>query len=137
MEKEYKNKVYFEFTIRGYEDITCMLGITPSKVYIKGEPMNPRIVIKAEQNGWRIKNPLDEYTSFEEQLEAMLDLLEPKIDILKPLSEKYECEFSLAIFIFNRNESTPWVHLTKRYNDFIRKVEVEFDLDLYCPPDDE
>ncbi len=71
----------------------------------------------------------------------MLDFLEPKIDVLAPLSKKYECEFSLAIFIMNRNESTPWIHLDKRYNEFIKKfikkVDVEFDIDLYCPPDDE
>ncbi|MCO6565440.1 MAG: DUF4279 domain-containing protein [Apibacter sp.] len=138
------NELYFEFIIRGYndithEDITRMLNIKPSKIYIKGKPMNPKMKILAKKNGWRIDNPLANKSLFEDQLNAMLDLLEPKIEILQMLSKKYGCEyeFSLAIFIYNRKESTPWVHLTPRYNEFIRQIEVEFDLDLYCPPDDE
>jgi hypothetical protein len=138
------NELYFEFIIRGYndithEDITRMLNIKPSKIYIKGKPMNPKMKILAKQNGWRLNNPLANKSLFEDQLNAMLDLLEPKIEILQMLSKKYGCEyeFSLAIFIYNRKESTPWVHLTPRYNEFIRQIEVEFDLDLYCPPDDE
>ncbi|CVK16209.1 protein of unknown function (DUF4279) [Apibacter mensalis] len=138
------NELYFEFIIRGYndithEDITRMLNIKPSKIYIKGKPMNPKMKILAKENGWRLNNPLANKSLFEDQLNAMLDLLEPKIEILQMLSKKYGCEyeFSLAIFIYNRKESTPWVHLTPRYNEFIRQLEVEFDLDLYCPPDDE
>jgi hypothetical protein len=138
------NELYFEFCIWNYEDITHeditkLLNINPTMIYIKGKPMNPKMKILAKKNGWRIDNPLDNKSLFEDQLNAMLDLLEPKIEILQMLSKKYGCEyeFSLAIFIYNRKESTPWVHLTPRYNEFIRQVEVEFDLDLYCPPDDE
>ncbi|CVK16193.1 protein of unknown function (DUF4279) [Apibacter mensalis] len=138
------NELYFEFFIWGYddithEDITKLLNINPTMIYIKGKPMNPKMKILAKKNGWRIDNPLDNKSLFEDQLNAMLDLLEPKIEILQMLSKKYGCEyeFSLALFIYNRKESTPWVHLTPRYNEFIRQIEVEFDLDLYCPPDDE
>jgi hypothetical protein len=144
MEKLDLNNMYFDFCIWNYEDITHeditkLLNINPTMIYIKGKPMNPKMKILAKKNGWRIDNPLDNKSLFEDQLNAMLDLLEPKIEILQMLSKKYGCEyeFSLAIFIYNRKESTPWVHLTPRYNEFIRQVEVEFDLDLYCPPDDE
>jgi hypothetical protein len=144
MEKLDLNELYFEFCIWNYEDITHeditkLLNINPTMIYIKGKPMNPKMKILAKKNGWRIDNPLDNKSLFEDQLNAMLDLLEPKIEILQMLSKKYGCEyeFSLAIFIYNRKESTPWVHLTPRYNEFIRQLEVEFDLDLYCPPDDE
>lgn len=144
MEKLDLNNMYFDFCIWNYEDITHeditkLLNINPTMIYIKGKPMNPKMKILAKKNGWRIDNPLDNKSLFEDQLNAMLDLLEPKIEILQMLSKKYGCEyeFSLAIFIYNRKESTPWVHLTPRYNEFIRQLEVEFDLDLYCPPDDE
>ncbi|CVK16164.1 protein of unknown function (DUF4279) [Apibacter mensalis] len=144
MEKLDLNNMYFDFCIWNYEDITHeditrMLEITPSIVYVKGQRIRPNIPRLSKQNGWILKNPLDNKSLFEDQLNAMLDLLEPKIEILQMLSKKYGCEyeFSLALFIYNRKESTPWVHLTPRYNEFIRQIEVEFDLDLYCPPDDE
>ncbi|MGM5631399.1 DUF4279 domain-containing protein [Apibacter raozihei] len=144
MKKEYKNKIHFDFSIWNYEDITHkeithILRIIPSKVYVKGERINPENPKISKQNGWILKSSLDKYVSFEDQLNVMLDLLEPKIEELQMLSEKHKCEFefSLAIFILNQNESTPWVHLNKRYNDFIRKVDVEFDFDIYYPPEDE
>ena len=74
------NELYFEFIIRGYndithEDITRMLNIKPSKIYIKGKPMNPKMKILAKKNGWRIDNPLANKSLFEDQLNAIFDLL--------------------------------------------------------------
>ncbi|PWG82123.1 DUF4279 domain-containing protein [Pararcticibacter amylolyticus] len=52
--------------------------------------------------------------------------------LFKPLCEKYECEFSCALFVyFGNGESTPWVHLNSRYNKLIKELDIEFDIDLY------
>lgn len=137
------NEVVLEFCIWDYDDISCdqiteMLGITPSRVYIKGQPMNRNFSARlAKKNGWRMGSTLEKYASFEEQLNNLLDILESKIQILKPICEKYYCEFSCAIFIrYNNDESTPWVHLNERYNKLIRELNIEFDIDLYCLPNE-
>jgi Domain of unknown function (DUF4279) len=70
--------------------------------------------------------------SFEDQMNSLLDIFEPRVEILKPLCSKYDCEFSCGLFVYRDNgESTPSVHLNGRYNNFIKELNVEFDVDLY------
>lgn len=138
-----KNEIYLDFRISGFEDITHdsitkMLGIYPTKVYVKGQRKNPQKtdgVALFKINTWILNSPLDKYSPFDAHLNALLDILESKIDLLKPFCEKYYCEFSCALFIYYDNEeSTPWVHLTSRYNELIKKLKIEFDVDIYCLP---
>ena len=81
---------------------------------------------------------LDKYVSFEDQMNAMLDIIESKIELFRPFCEKYYCEFSCAIYIrYDNDESTPWLHLNARYNRLIKKLNIEFDVVLYCLPNKE
>lgn len=81
--------------------------------------------------------PLSRYSSFDEQMNKMLDIIEQKIDLIKPLCQKYYCEFSCAIFIcYDNGESTPSIHLNSRYNRILKDLDIEFDLDLYCLSND-
>lgn len=115
------------------EDITKTLGIKPEIIYKKGQQKNPNSISLAKNNGWIMGSSLDKYTSFEEQMNALLDIIEAKIDKFKPLCNKYYSEFSCAIFIrFENGDSYPSVHLDKRYNKIIKELNIEFDLDLYC-----
>jgi hypothetical protein len=137
-----KNEVFLDFCIWGFEDITVdyitqTLGIQPTKVYIKGQKKNPKFTAVAKQNGWRMDSGLGKYASFEDQMKTILDIIESKIDLFRPFCEKYYCEFSCAIFIrYDNNESTPSVHLDARYNRLIKELNIEFDVDLYCLPND-
>jgi len=138
-----KNEIILDFCIWDFnditpDDITRTLGIQPVKVYIKGQKTNPNFLTLAKRNGWRMGSALDKHASFEDQMNAMLNVIESKIDLFKPLCEKYYCEFSCALFIyFDNEESTPWVHLNSRYNRLIKELNIEFDLDLYCRPNKE
>lgn len=133
-----KNEIVVRFGIWDFydishEQITRDLEVVPIKTYIKGEKMGINSSQVAKGNGWLCESPLGKYASFEDQMNSLLDLLEPKVDILKPLCEKYYCEFSCALFVYRDNdESTPWVHLNSRYNNFLKHLNIEFDIDLYC-----
>jgi hypothetical protein len=135
-----RNEVILDFCIWGFDDITAdditrILGIQPVKVYIKGQKKNPNFSALEKENGWRMTSPLEKYSSFEDQMNAMLDIIESKIDLYRPLCKKYYCEFSCAIFIYYDNdESTPSIHLNSRYNKLINELNVEFDIDIYCRP---
>ncbi|WP_211245441.1 DUF4279 domain-containing protein [Sphingobacterium alkalisoli] len=115
-------------------EISRSLELDPQKVYVKGEPMsinNPR---KSKNNGWIYGTSYDNRASFEEQLNKILDVLEPKMSILKGYAKKYECEFSCAIFLLEDLPSNPVIKFNQRYNDFVREVDAEFDFDIYYPP---
>lgn len=135
-----KNKIVLDFCIWGFEDLTSgeiteMLNIQPVKVYTKGEKVDSKFLIVAEENGWRMTSYLDQYASFEDQMNTLLDVIEGKIHLFKPLCEKYYCEFSCALFIgYNNGESTPWVHLGSRYNRISKVLNIEFDIDIFTLP---
>lgn len=134
-----KNEVDLRFGIFDFEDIshadiTNSLGIAPFYMRIKGELRNPRNLDSPlwDKNSWHMKSGLDKYADFDDQMNAMLDIIEQKIDVFKPFCLKYYCEFSCAIFVFKDNgESTPWAHLDKRYNKLAAALNIEFDVDLY------
>ena len=135
-----KNELDLSFCIWGFEDITPenltqLLSIQPFKIYTKGQPKNPNFSALAKQNGWVMRPLTNNDASFEEQMNALLNIIESKIDLFKPLCDKYYCEFSCAVYIrYNNGESTPWIHLNNRYNELIKKLKIEFDVDLYCLP---
>lgn len=137
-----KNEIDLSLCIWGYEDITHqalteLTGLTPYEIYIKGQKKNPKFSALAKENGWILKPSLDKDASFEQQMDALLDILEPKIDLFKPLCEKYYCEFSCALYIYiDTEESTPWVHLNERYNNLIRELKIEFDIDIILLADE-
>jgi hypothetical protein len=132
-----KHEVILRFCFWDFEDIlpdeiTQIIGIEPVKVYRKGEKKNPKFPALTKQNGWLMESPLDKFSPFEDQMESILNLIESKIEIFKPLCEKYFCEFSCAIFLRgDGEESTPSVHLNERYNQINTIIKAEFDLDLY------
>jgi hypothetical protein len=136
-----KNSLVLCFAIWDFEDISHAtisekLDLVPEKILVKGEKRNPRNLNpdspQIKNNGWLLGSGLDEYSSFEDQMNNLLNMLEPKIDVLEELCQKYACEFSCALFVYKENgESTPSVHLDGRYNNFIKQLNIEFDLDLY------
>jgi hypothetical protein len=139
-----RNEVVLDFCIWDFNDVTHdyiteQLGIMPIKLHLKGSPINPKFSQRvAKKNRWIMSCGLDKYASFESQMEAMLNLIEPKIDLFRPFCDKYYCEFSCAIFIrYDNEESTPSVHLDARYNRLIKELKIEFDVDLYCLPNKE
>lgn len=123
----------FDFEDITHEYITNILRIKPTKLHYKDKPVNPKFSIKAKTNAWIFENNdiPNKACVFEEHMGGLLNVLEPKIDILSELSQKYYCEFSCAVFIQNRKMSTPWIHLDARYHNFARKVNVEIDFDIY------
>ncbi len=139
-----KNEIHLSFIIADFDDInhddiTKILDIKPSKIYIKGQKKYPAssVLTLVKRNRWILKSQLDEYSSFEDQMNAMLDIIESKIDLFRPFCQKYCCEFSCAIFVrYDNNESTPSLHLNSRYNRVIKELNIEFDLDLYCLPNE-
>lgn len=132
-----KNEIIVRFGIWDFDDITHdklseLLGIKPNKVYIKGERKNPNFSALSKKNGWLLDSPKSKYSSFEDQMNALLDIIESNLDVFKIVCEKYHCEFSCAIFVYHGNdESTPWIHLGSHYNKLNKELNIEFDIDFY------
>ncbi|VTR43297.1 Uncharacterised protein [Sphingobacterium thalpophilum] len=127
----------WDFENNTHDVITNDLGLSPSKIFVKGERISPKISKIRKRNAWIYGPSYGNTEDFETQLNKLLDVLEPRIPILKEYSKKYPCDFSLAYFCSALGYKPPLIHLGKRYHDFIREVDAEFDLDLYYSPLDE
>lgn len=137
-----RNEIVLDFCIWEFEDITPdditrILEIEPIKVYSKGAKRSTNSSSLEKKNGWRMNARLDKYASFEDQMNALLDAIEAKIDSFIPLCTKYYSEFSCALVIYYDNgESIPWVHLSSRYNNIAKELNSEFSIDIYCLPNE-
>lgn len=123
----------WDFNDISHDDISRELNLVPSITYIKNEHIRPEVERIAKDNGWiyEISSTEENCNDFNAQLNLLLDILEPRIAQIKKYSSNYYCEFSCAIFLFSKEESTPWVHFDKRYNEFVKNTNVEFDFDIY------
>ncbi|MCB9045465.1 MAG: DUF4279 domain-containing protein [Chitinophagales bacterium] len=134
------NKIAVSFGIWEFEDfapqaITDETGLTPSYIRTKNEPIKPGGKRLAKENGWIIKAPevdyQDAFPSIEYQLDALIELLKPKMNILKKFCDKYYSEFSIALYVYtDANESTPIVHFTKEQLKFIADLRSACDIDI-------
>ncbi|MEO6981062.1 MAG: DUF4279 domain-containing protein [Mucilaginibacter sp.] len=135
-----KNKVDLRLIICDFEDIdhveiSRLTGIAPVYVRVKGEKRNPKNPESPlwKNNLWSMNGGTDEFAGFDEQMTALLDIIENNIEVFKPLCLKYYSEFACAVFTYKDNdESTPSVHLGTRYNKIAAELNSEFDLDLYA-----
>lgn len=122
----------WDFNDINHDDLVEKIALIPDKVYIKGNKKHLKSNAVWEENGLIFHAPNLKFSSFEEQMESFLGILEERVDVLHSICSKYHCEFSCAVFIyFDNGESTPSIHLNNRYNNFIQKLDVKFDLDLY------
>jgi hypothetical protein len=134
------NEIILRFCIWGFNDIahgeiTNIMGIQPSKIYVKGERENSKSTALVKENGWLLEPTSDRGLSFEVQLENLLGLLESKKKLVKKFCEDYTCQISCGVFIyFDNGESTPSIRLSTEYNKLIRELDLEFDVDIYCLP---
>ena len=134
------NKVEVYFELSGFEDLTHaqisqQLGLKPSKVYVKGQPVNPKAGRLAPSNRWLLfgYDPAGPWPVFEDQVDALQALMLPRLAALQALCHRYTCEVKAAVLIYSGNgESTPAVHLERRHVEWLKVLRAEFDVDIYC-----
>jgi hypothetical protein len=127
-------KVELFFAISEFEDelhdeISKILNINPDIIMEKGALKPPR-TIPFKRNEWII-DASKISGNFAEQLNYLIDLLTPKLDILCEYNKKYKCEFSCALYFFDKTVSTPHVYFDEKYNAFIKNLPINFDFDIY------
>ena len=138
-----KNKIalslgIWDFNDITHDEITALLATIPSRIYIKGERKNPKFSILSKKNGWLMDIASDKYAPFEQQMDMLFNFIEEKIDIFRILCRKYTCEISCGLFIyFDNGESVPGLHLGSKYNKLVKELNIDFDVDIYCLPNDE
>jgi len=131
------NEIWLELGVYSFDDITheelsAILGLEPTRIMVKGQPKRNRPNAPIwKGNGWRYQATKDVFMPFEDQMNLLLDVIEQRKEVFHEISNRYECEISLALYIYtNTEESTPSVHFDQRYLQVMAGLNVEFDIDI-------
>ncbi|MEK4077940.1 DUF4279 domain-containing protein [Paenibacillus sp. FSL H8-0317] len=129
-----KTNIMAEFIITGdhFEPklITEQIGIEPSGTYIKGEKIDDRDLYRKE-TCWFLETDYQESFDINQQLNHILNLLEPHIEKLKTLRMKHNLNFRFSFSIRIMHNETPAITIEKKAIGIAYDLNAEFDFDLY------
>ncbi|QOS80067.1 DUF4279 domain-containing protein [Paenibacillus sp. JNUCC31] len=129
-----KTNMMAEFIITGdhFEPklITEQIGIEPSGTYIKGEKIDDRDLYRKE-TCWFLETDYQESFDVNQQLNYLLNLLEPHIEKLKTLRMKHNLNFLFSFSIRVMNNESPAISIEQKAISIAYDLKAEFDFDLY------
>ena len=110
--------------------VTDLLGLEPTQAYAKGEmhalPNGRRL--PQRERAWRLEGPLPRTAHVDEQIEALLGVIEPYAEAIREAASRYEVEICCAIYYA---DFTAGIHLTERTVQRIGALRLSVDFDLY------
>jgi hypothetical protein len=129
-----KTNIMAEFIITGdhFEPklITEQIGIEPSGTYLKGEQIDNRDLYRKE-TCWFLETDYQESFDVNQQLNYLLNLLEPHIEKLKTLRMKHNLNFLYSFSIRVMNNESPAISIEQKAISIAYDLKAEFDFDLH------
>ena len=126
---ECNNYLYFSFDAEYFdtERITKELNIQPTSLTIKKEPV-------PKSTAWNYKIYAGNEIDLEIHIEKLIDIFEPKVEIINKLKDELNLTTTLQFVIdidINPDSSTPYFGLNNRTIDFLNRTKSNVDFDLY------
>lgn len=121
-------------------EITEMIGIVPTKIWRKGEPvstLSPRHLHK--ENGWQLSVASDDAWDYGEQLDTLLAMMQPRIEEFAVVSNQYYCELCWVVEHYRSPEDYrfPNPHITKDQLRVLSHIGATIGFDVYIFDADE
>ncbi|MEQ8477850.1 DUF4279 domain-containing protein [Fulvivirga sp.] len=126
---ECNNYLYFSFDADFFDtaEVTKIMGLEPTSLMIKKEPV-------PKSTSWKYRIDAGNDIDLETHLERLIEIFEPKIDIINRLKNSLNLETRIQFVIdidINPDSSTPYFGLNKKTIKFLNMTETEVDFDLY------
>ena len=112
-------------------EIGTRLGLLASNIHKKGDLKSGRVRIPWKESLWRLESPLGDGSDMAEHVSWLLDVLEPKLDLLKQLAES--CRIDLFCG-FSSSHGQGGFTLDSRLIGRLAKLDLPINLSLH-PPD--
>ena len=127
---------YAYFWTTGFEcsigDITKCMGLEPTRAWNKGDP--GRYKNEMSFSGWDLYSPMPRGDkAIDEQLEALLPVLEQRAAAIHDIAKKYQAGISCVGYF---NNFSPGFHLSRETVSRIAALGLSVDFDLYCSNDE-
>jgi hypothetical protein len=113
------------------EEITALMGVPASRAFQKGESISSRTPsILRRQSGWMLNSPLGDTQDLASHLRWLVDIIEPKIDVLRALLPV--CKIDLFCG-FSSDGGQGGTMLDSALLARLGKLPLDLTLDLYPP----
>ena len=123
---------HVSFRVVGFEgspdEITARLGIDPDQRWIKGESISDKGGTLA-QSRWAITRPISMDDSLENQLGALLDMLEARADEVRSMVATYEA--GICVYGYIREATHPETRLEPQTLARLVALNLSLDFDFY------
>jgi len=86
------------------DEITKILGISPTATWRKNDPIPKSTGGVRKVNGWRLESPVKPTASPEGQINSLLEIVAPNINRFKQLPTPSEVELSCAIYAYDESQ---------------------------------
>ncbi|WP_379930624.1 DUF4279 domain-containing protein [Marinicrinis sediminis] len=114
-------------------EITSLLGILntaghqigDNKKYIQGQ---------YDWSSWIYGSDVEERRDADCQLEEVIEKLLSKVEILKQIKQKYDCQFRITQVPIVENGECPALVFSPKVIDFCAQIGADIDIDLYVNP---
>lgn len=116
--------------------VTRLIGVVPTEAYAKGDHYvsSTGEILLHRESAWRLHNPLPRTAHVDDQIEALLDLIEPYSEGIREAVARYEVGVGCAIFY---SDFTPGIHLSENVVPRIAALGLSIDFDLYFLSEEE
>jgi Domain of unknown function (DUF4279) len=116
------------------ETITQALGVEPTETWLKGDLIDPRLLVRHKQNGWRLQSPVnpintDAGHAVDYPQKAIIALLELFADpgLFRRLPA-CKLEISCAVYTYTQR---PGIALSAEVMSRIGQIGADLDFDIY------
>jgi hypothetical protein len=112
------------------EEIGQKIGYVATITGIKGERKRPNSIAVNRTSIWILKCPLSDLLPMEDHLKWLLEILEPKLDVIHSLAQEYKVDFFCG---FSSGNGQGGFVLDSAVLARVARLGIRFVLDLYPP----
>lgn len=109
-------------------EITEILGVTPTFSWLLGDVINPRSILVRKENGWRLDVPEDQDASLNDRVHRLKTVLGSRVENFRNLPADCSVELSCCVRL---DGESPEFHLDKQAMIFLASIGAELDVDIY------
>ena len=133
------DEIHVYLSVSGFEpappaEVTALLGLEPTAAWKDGDRVPGRPDARRPGSAWRIQSPPPRTATFEDQLQALLEILETRADQVRAAAKRYHAQISCAGYFASFN---PGFGLSAQHVARIAALGLSMDFDLYCLPEED
>lgn len=125
-------KVKVKLMILGFteqpDEMSRILGVSPSRTWTKGEPVAPGAHNRQPQNGWQLSAPVDPINAeANSAVESLLSLF-PDRSAFRRLPSEAEVQLTCTVYAYGER---PWLYFSRQTVSMLGEIGASLDVDIY------